>query len=320
MEGRDKPLGSDVRHVLSVDQFDAPLLGRLFDRADFLGQSVRDARRHHTIGNLLGSDVLYRLFYEPSTRTYESFGFAAAHMGMKVLGTQSVEFSSVSKGETLEDTIQTINAYLPSVIVLRHPEEGAAARAARVSQVPVINAGDGRGEHPTQTLLDLYTVHRHFGRLDGLNIVIGGDLANGRTTNSLAKALGMYADVSLTGISRPELRMSPHVRARIEAAGVRYTETSELFPALAEADVVYWTRTQSERLQEGQRGAEPYVLDVPQVRRMKPGSILMHPLPRTTEITRGVDADPRAVYLTRQMQNGMFVRMALIEWVLRYTD
>lgn len=319
------PHSTPLRHILSADQFDTELIAKIFAYADRAGVAVEDERRYQQIGNRLSGHILYRLFYKESTRTYESFGFAATHLGMAVLGTQSVQFSSVSKGETLEDTIRTICSYQPSMIVLRSANAGEAAQAAKASNVPIINAGDGSGEHPTQGLLDLYTIHREFGRVDNLHIVAGGDMANSRTARSLVKLLMLYPGNHFTFIAPPTFAMRDDILQVITAAGGTYELTEDKYPALEQADIVYWTRVQTERLTDDQReflAKDPeapsrYIIDLADVKRMKPSARLLHPLPRVGEITPAVDADPRAVYF-KQMHYGMLTRMGLIEYVLGY--
>lgn len=321
------PKTTPLRHILSADQFNPELITKLFDYADTASSAVEDARRYHRLGNRLSGHILYRLFYKESTRTYESFGFAATHLGMSVLGTQSVQFSSVAKGESLEDTIRTICSYLPSMIVLRSAKAGEAATAAAVSSVPIINAGDGSAEHPTQALLDLYTIKRELGRTSGLNIVMGGDLANGRTARSLTKLASKYPDNTYTFIAPPTFSMGRDILDALKAKNISYIETTEVKPALATSDVVYWTRIQKERITEEQTEylakhpstGEDYSLGLAEVSLMPTHAKLMHPLPRVGEIKPEVDADPRAIYF-KQMHYGMLTRMALIEWVLGYVD
>jgi aspartate carbamoyltransferase catalytic subunit len=320
-------LANRPRHVLSAGQFDADFIASLFAYANGTKTNVEHERRHNRIGNTLAGHILYRLFYKESTRTYESFGFAATHLGMSVLGTQSVEFSSVAKGETLEDTIRTINCYLPSVIVLRSANVGDADKAAAVSNVPIINAGDGSGEHPTQALLDLYTMQQELGRTSDLHIVMGGDLWNGRTVRSLTRLAAIFPGNSFTFVAPPTFEMQPDIKAMLDKAGVKYQETTEVKDALSAADVVYWTRVQKERLTDAQKEYiaghpdvhERYTIGLPEVKLMKASARLMHPLPRVGEIKTEVDSDPRAAYI-RQMYYGMIIRMALIEWTLGYLD
>ncbi len=314
-----------LRHVLSADQFDLELIDRIFEYADRKSIELEASPKLIDRDNRLEGRILYRLFYKESTRTYESFGFAATHLGMSVLGTQSVQFSSVAKGETLEDTIRTICSYLPSMIILRSAKDGEAAQAAAVSTVPIINAGDGSGEHPTQALLDLYTIKRELGRSSGLNIVMGGDLANGRTVRSLVKLASKYPENTFTFISPPTFEMGDDILSELRAKNISFTETTEVVPALETADIVYWTRIQRERITDAQKEylehnpgtAEDYSLGLTEVSQMPAHAKLMHPLPRVGEIKPEVDTDPRAVYF-QQMHYGMLVRMGLIEYVLGY--
>lgn len=311
------------RHILTAAQYDVELIHKLFARADEIAASFDDHGRYTGDRTKLSRHILYRLFYKESTRTYESFGFAASHFGMGVLGTQSVQFSSVAKGETLEDTIRTICSYNPSMIVLRSAHAGEAQAAAAVSNVPIVNAGDGSGEHPTQALLDLYTIQRECGRTSNLHVVMGGDLANGRTVRSLTKLMIKFPDNHFTFISPPTFEMGEDVKAELTAAGIKFKETADLPEALASADVVYWTRVQKERITEAQNqflhdhpGIEDhYTIGLEQMKHMNKSAKLLHPLPRVGEIKPEVDQDPRAVYF-KQMHYGMLVRMALIEWVL----
>jgi aspartate carbamoyltransferase catalytic subunit len=234
------------------------------------------------------------------------------------MGTDNArEFSSAAKGETLEDTIRIVAAYA-DVIVLRHPEEGAARRAAAVSDVPIINAGDGKGQHPTQSLLDLYTIRNELGRIDGVRVAMVGDLANGRTVRSLAYLLSKFSDVELWFVAPPPVAMRSDIKAYLDQHGVRWRETRALEDVLPEVDVVYQTRIQKERFAdeaayEAVRGI--YVIDPEVMARLPAGAIVMHPLPRLDEIDPIVDADPRAAYF-RQARNGVHIRMALLDMVL----
>ena len=277
-------------------------------------ERVRRGGSHEFAGRIMAT-----LFYEPSTRTRFSFETAMHRLGGSVISTESAgEFSSVSKGETLEDTIRILNGYA-DVIVLRHSEVGGAARAAAVSRVPVINAGDGAGQHPTQALLDLYTIEKELGRVDGLGVAMVGDLAQGRTVRSLAYLLGKFDQIRIYFVAPPLLRMKEDIREHLSAHGVQYTEEDSLERVLPEVDVVYQTRVQKERFAD--RAAEYeqcrglYIISSESLKLMKPQAIVMHPLPRVGEITPEVDADPRAAYF-RQAQNGLYVRMALLSAVL----
>jgi aspartate carbamoyltransferase catalytic subunit len=263
--------------------------------------------------------VMATLFYEPSTRTRFSFETAMHRLGGRVISTENAaEFSSVAKGETLEDTIRIMNAY-SDVIVLRHHEVGAAKRAAAVSRIPVMNAGDGVGQHPTQALLDLYTIRKEIGAVEGLRIAMVGDLAQGRTVRSLAYLLSKYRDVKVYFVAPPLLKMKQDILDHLREHRVWFTEETELEKVLPEVDVVYQTRIQKERF--GDRSADyercrgVYVINRASLRLMKPNAIVMHPLPRLDEISMEVDEDPRAAYF-RQAQNGLYVRMALLTMAL----
>ena len=247
--------------------------------------------------------LIANLFYEPSTRTSSSFYAAATYLGHEVLSINNVQYSSVAKGETLEDTIRTLASYV-HCIVLRHPEEGAAERASLVSTVPVINAGDGVGEHPTQTLLDLYTIYKHYGRLDGLTVSLMGDLKHGRTIHSLVQALDLF-NVKINLIGPTKLRLPPELYKK------SYLESTELTENLAmTTDVLYMTRVQRERGAQGN-----YAFTKLDAENLPPNSIVMHPLPRVDELPNWFDTDPRAKYF-EQMSNGLAVRKFLLDKIL----
>ncbi|MEK6970551.1 MAG: aspartate carbamoyltransferase [archaeon] len=302
----------ELNHVLSTTQFSDPLiLRRLFDLALDMERNVRNEHLYHSLSN----KVMATLFYEPSTRTRFSFETAMLRLGGKVISTEAAsQFSSVTKGETLEDTIRIVSGYA-DVIVLRHSESGAASRAAHVSRVPVINAGDGIGEHPTQALLDMYTIWREKKRLNDLNIVLMGDLLNGRTIHSLVHLLSQQERVSLQFVSPPSLRIPESYKKELDRRGIPYEERTELESDLSSVDVIYMTRVQKERfptLEEYESVKACCILDRAVLDRLSPDAVIMHPLPRIHEITPDVDADPRAAYF-RQATNGLFVRMALLE-------
>ncbi len=272
---------------------------------------------HRAAGRLQGR-IMAALFYEPSTRTRLSFESAMLRLGGRAIGTDNArEFSSAAKGETLEDTIRIVAGYA-DVIVLRHHEEGAARRAAAVSDVPVINAGDGKGQHPTQSLLDLYTVQDELGHVDGVRVAMVGDLANGRTARSLAYLLSKYRDVELWFVAPPQVAMGGDIKQHLDAQGIRWHETRDLGAVLPEVDVVYQTRIQRERFEDDaayRAVSGVYLIDAEAMARLRPGAIVMHPLPRLNEIDPAVDADPRAAYF-RQARNGVQIRMALLDMVL----
>lgn len=303
-----------LHHIIEAQQFDRPTLVELFRIAQEMERTVERGGADDYHGRIMAT-----LFYEPSTRTRFSFEAAMHRLGGHVISTENAaEFSSVSKGETLEDTIRILNGYA-DLIVLRHYEVGAAKRAAAVSRVPIINAGDGPGQHPTQALLDLYTIEKEIHAIDGLRIAMVGDLANGRTVRSLAYLLGKFRDVRIYFVAPPLLKMKDDILDYLREHGVEYAEESVLEEVLPDVAVVYQTRIQKERfgdrLADYEKCRGLYVIDQRSLELMKPGAILMHPLPRVDEINMEVDADPRAAYF-RQAQNGLFVRMALLRLVL----
>ena len=305
-------VASRLSHVIESQQFSRALLEELFTRADEIKREP-----HRFIGRLAGQ-VMAALFYEPSTRTRLSFEAAMLRLGGQTMGTDNArEFSSAAKGETLEDTIRIVSGYA-DVIVLRHKEEGAARRAAAVSTVPVINAGDGPGQHPTQALLDLYTVRAELGKVDGVRVAMVGDLANGRTVRSLTYLLSKFKDVKVWFVAPPEVAMREDLKAHLDEHHVPWLETEDLAGVLPEVDVVYMTRIQKERftdLETYDKVRGVYRIDKDALARMRKYAVLMHPLPRVDEITPDVDDDPRAAYF-RQARNGLQVRMALLEKLL----
>lgn len=261
--------------------------------------------------------LLATLFYEPSTRTRLSFEAAMLRLGGKVLTVADPQTSSVAKGESLADTIRTVAAYV-DLIVIRHPKEGAAQLAAMYSQVPVINAGDGAREHPTQTLTDLYTIRTLKGRLSELTLAVCGDLRYGRTVHSLLRALGRYPGMRFLLISPEELRIPEALRDELRAQGLPFEEMEQMEEALPHIDVLYMTRVQKERFfneEDYLRLRDFYILTPERLKLLKEDAIVMHPLPRVTEISYAVDADPRAVYF-QQVRFGMYARMALILSIL----
>lgn len=303
-----------LHHIIEAQQFDLASLAHLFEVTEKMEKVVERG------GNTdFHNSIMATLFYEPSTRTRFSFETAMHRLGGRVISTENAaEFSSVSKGETLEDTIRIMNGYA-DVIVMRHHEVGSAQRAAAVSRVPVINAGDGVGQHPTQALLDLYTIRKEVGRIDGLRVAMVGDLAQGRTARSLAYLLSKFRDIQMHFVAPPLLKMKEDILEHLREKKVWFIEETSLEKVLPEVDVVYQTRIQRERF--GDRTADyekcrgVYVISKESLRLMKPSAIVMHPLPRLDEITMDVDQDPRAAYF-RQAQNGLYVRMALLSMVL----
>jgi aspartate carbamoyltransferase len=266
--------------------------------------------------DLLKGKILANLFYEPSTRTSSSFTAAMERLGGSVIPINEVRYSSVSKGESLPDTVRTLECYA-DVIVLRHPEVGSAALAARYAEKPVINAGDGIGEHPTQALLDSLTIKEELGYIDGLTITMLGDLKFGRTVHSLARLLSLYK-VKINYVAPEILQMPPGIIGELNAQGIEQGEFTTLGEVLPDTDVLYVTRVQKERfsdLGEYEAVAGAYVIDPEIMQAAKERMIVMHPLPRVTEISMAFDDDHRAAYF-QQMKYGLYVRMALLAMVL----
>lgn len=294
-----------LRHVIESQQFTLPLLMELFDRAHAMERIVARGGTRDYSGRIMAT-----LFYEPSTRTRFSFEAAMFRLGGHVLSTEQARiFSSEVEGEQLEDTIRILGG-CADVIVLRHTETGGAARAAAVSPVPVVNAGDGNGgQHPTQALLDLYTIHRRRGTLDGLTIAMVGELDRGRTVRSLAYLLSKFDRVKIHFVSPPELRMHPDILEHLSRHGTWFEENAELADVIGGVDVLYQTRIRPGRVQAA--GAVRYAITSNQLQQMRPDAMVLHPLPRTVELDRAVDADPRAQYF-QQATNGLYVRMALL--------
>lgn len=301
------------RHILSVSQLTREDLHKLFEVA----QEMRTMVSRVGYYELLKGKVMTLLFYEPSTRTSCSFQAAMQRLGGTVLNIQDVSSSSVAKGESLGDTIQTLCCY-SDAIVMRHPDKGAAQKAASLSRIPVINAGDGIGEHPTQAMLDVFTIREELGTVNGLTVTFVGDLKNGRTVHSLSRVLAMY-NVRMNYVCPEELRMPAEVLEALASRGVVQTEHATLSDeVMRETDVLYVTRVQKERfssVEEYERVKDAYTVEPRTLTRAKEHMIIMHPLPRVGEISPDVDSDPRAVYF-RQMEHGMYVRMALLAMVL----
>ena len=257
---------------------------------------------------------LATLFFEPSTRTRLSFEAAMLELGGTVLGFSEAGSSSAAKGESVSDTARMVSCYA-DIIAMRHPKEGAPYVASRAASIPVINAGDGGHNHPTQTLADLLTISRELGRLDNLTIGVCGDLKYGRTVHSLIEAMSRYEGIRFVLISPEELKIPGFIRYNVfENKGIPYTETTSLEEAMPELDILYMTRVQRERFfneEDYIRLKDTYILDLKKLETAKPGLAILHPLPRVNEITGEVDNDPRAAYF-EQAQNGVYVRMALI--------
>lgn len=295
-----------MRHLLNPLDFSVDEIDRLLDLASDIEKNP-SKYAHKCEGKRLAT-----LFYEPSTRTRLSFEAAMLNLGGTVLGFSSEDCSSASKGESVSDTIRVVSCYA-SICAMRHPKEGAPKVATLHSRIPVINAGDGGHQHPTQTLTDLYTIRSLKGRLSDITIGLCGDLKFGRTVHSLIESLVRYQNVRFVLISPPELRVPSYMRDEV-LKGFEYEEVTNLDEALPKLDILYMTRVQKERFfneEEYIRMKDCYVLNKEKLSLAKDDMLILHPLPRVNEISVEVDSDPRAVYFT-QVQNGVYVRMALI--------
>ena len=296
-----------MRHLLTPQDFTTEELNTLFDLADDIGKHP-DTYSHAMEGKKLAT-----LFYEPSTRTRLSIETAMLNLGGRTMGFADAQSSSAAKGETVADTIRVISCFA-DIAAIRHPKEGAAMVAARYSSIPVINAGDGGHEHPTQTLLDMMTIRQLKGRLNHFTIGICGDLKFGRTVHSLVKTMARYEDIHFVFISPPELRVPDYITDLLDERGYTYEECIKLEDVITKLDLLYMTRVQRERFfneEDYIRLKDFYVLNKRLMKRAKDDMYVLHPLPRVNEISVEVDKDPRAAYF-KQVQYGVYVRMALI--------
>nr|WP_318001264.1 aspartate carbamoyltransferase [uncultured Faecalibacillus sp.] len=288
---------------LSVEEID--------ELIDIANDIIKDRTRYQDVCR---HKILATLFFEPSTRTRLSFESAMLSLGGSVLGFSSASNTSASKGESVSDTISVVSSYC-DIIAMRHPKEGAPLVATRKSTVPLINAGDGGHNHPTQTLTDLLTIYREKGRLDNLTIGFCGDLKFGRTVHSLTKAMSRYKNIKFVFIAPPELKIPEYLKHDLlDAKNLDYREVETIEEVIEDLDILYMTRVQKERFfneQDYIRLKDTYILDLKKLEKSKSNLIVMHPLPRVNEIAIEVDDDPRAKYFD-QVQNGRFMRMALI--------
>ena len=302
------------KHIISVKQFlDITTLDKVFQLAD---EMEKEDKADKLAFSLKGK-ILATVFYEPSTRTRFSFESAMHKLGGSVISTESApHFSSVTKGETLQDTIKIISSYADA-IVLRHYKEGSAKIASEISSVPIINAGDGVGEHPTQALLDLYTIKKELNKIDNLKVALIGDLLYGRTIHSLIYLLYLYKGVKIYLISPNQLKLPEKHKDYLTQKKIEFEELIDLNEILNKIDVLYVTRIQKERFnseQEYEQIKDAYIIDRKTINQLKENTIILHPLPRVNEISPEVDSDKRAAYF-RQAQNGLYVRMALLRLI-----
>ena len=305
-----------MRHLIDPLDFSQEEITSLLDLADRIRSdpaAYQDVAAHKKLATL---------FYEPSTRTRLSFEAAMLNLGGHVLGFPSETVSSASKGESVADTIRVVSCYA-DIVAMRHPKEGAPFRASRYSRIPVINAGDGGHQHPTQTLTDLMTIRRRKGRLNDLTIGLCGDLKFGRTVHSLIKSLSRLPGMKFVLISPEELKLPRYVKEQyIKAKNIPYTQSTDLEAVMPELDILYMTRVQRERFfneEDYVRLKNSYILTKEKMALAKPDMAVLHPLPRVNEITLDVDDDPRAAYF-EQVQNAVYIRMALIMTLLGLKD
>lgn len=297
------------RDIVSIRDFSREEIDYVLEMTDVVEPMAK--KGSHT----LDGKIMATLFFEPSTRTRLSFESAMYRYGGKCLGFAEPKIASVEKGENLADTVRVVESYA-DVLVIRHPLEGAARLAAEFASVPVINAGTGAEEHPTQAMLDLYTIRKELGKIDGLNIVLAGDLRYGRTVHSLAYALSLY-DINLHLVSPSLLKMKKEVLEEVKGR-IKVHELEDLSKVIPEADVIYMTRIQKERfgsLEDYEKVRGSYILTADDLSAAKPGMIVMHPLPRVDEIANSVDNTPHSKYF-KQVWYGLLVRMSLIGLVL----
>lgn len=297
-----------MRHLIEPMDLSLKELDEIFDLANQMMESPEK------YADICKGKLMATLFYEPSTRTRLSFEAAMLRLGGKVLGFSEASSSSVAKGESIADTIRTIECYA-DIAVMRHPKEGAPKVASLYSNIPIINAGDGGHQHPTQTLTDLLTIQSIKGRLSNLTIGVCGDLKFGRTVHSLIKAMARYENIKLVLISPNELRIPEYIKKQIlEKQNIEFVEIERLEDIIDQLDILYMTRVQKERFfneEDYIRLKDSYILDREKMKKAKDSMIVLHPLPRVNEISIDVDSDPRAAYF-KQAKYGMFVRMALI--------
>lgn len=301
-----------MKHAISIKHFlDKALLEKLFKSAETL-QSLKPSEYPKSLEN----KIVATLFYEPSTRTRLSFESAVQRLGGNIISTESAgQFSSAAKGESIEDTIRVINGYADA-IVMRHPEKGSAEKAASVSDIPIINAGDGTGEHPTQALLDIYTLQKAKGGIDKLKVAFVGDQLHNRTQRSFIILLSMY-DVELFLISPPELQLAKEYQNFLKQQGTTFHTLSDWEDVIGELDMLYINRIEKERFDSAkayEAVKNSFCITLATTKQMKKDAIIMAPLPRLHEIALEVDDDPRAIYF-EQAKNGLYVRMALLDYI-----
>lgn len=304
------------KDILDSVQFSAGDINMVFKEAGRMRKAVISKGGLKIFEN----KVMAPLFFEPSSRTFSSFASSMLRLGGSVIPLPSMQTTSVAKGESFEDTIKVFSSYA-DVLVIRHPESGSVTHAANISAIPVINAGDGIREHPTQALCDLYTIKEAFGSTDGLNIIFFGELAHYRPVNSLAKLLSLYPKTKITFISPSQVKIQSSLREYLKKQNTNFSETETISNVIEEANILYVTRVKKEFMTDElyKKIKGQYAINKRMLSKMKKKSIVMHALPRIDEIHTDVDNDPRAVYLRSQIRNGLYIRMALLSLILGKT-
>lgn len=299
-----------MENVISCEQFSKKELEDLFKLVTVVKSNPKDYLK------ALEGKIITTIFFEPSTRTRLSFEAAIQRLGANVISTENATaHSSAKKGETLEDTIKVLAGY-SDAIVMRHSQDDSAERAAKVSKVPIINAGSGKKEHPTQSLLDAYTIYKHKGELNNVKIAILGDLKYGRTIHSLLELLSKYDNLEVWGLSKKEFELPQEYIDMLVSKNIKYTKCSSFDDIPKDVDILYHTRIQSERF-EGNFGKEEFIINKKVLSKFSENTIVLHPLPRNNEISPDIDDDKRAMYF-EQAENGMWVRMGILLKVLKY--
>jgi len=299
-----------MKHIISCDQFTRESLEELLDFAKDIKENPEKYK------NILDGKIIAPIFFEPSTRTRLSFETAALRLGAKIITTENAQNSSTKKGESLQDTIRVIAGYA-DCIVMRHSRDDAAEVAAKYSSVPILNAGSGKKEHPSQALLDMFTIREKRGKIDGTKVAILGDLVYGRTIHSLLELLSLYEGIEVWGLSKECFRLPERYKEMLTKHNIKYHECTSFNEIPRDIDVLYHTRIQSERF-EGDFGKEEFIIDKSVLNKFLQNTLVMHPLPRLTEISEDIDDDPRAVFF-EQAHNGVPIRMAMYLTVLGYS-
>ena len=293
-----------MKNIISCEQYTRDSLEELFKLVDDIKSNPKKYE------NALENRIVAVMFFEPSTRTRMSFESAILRVGGRIIATENANLSSsTKKGETLEDTISVLNSYADA-IVMRHSDVDAAERAVKVSKVPILNGGSGKGEHPTQALLDMYTIKEKKGNINGIKVAILGDLIYGRTIHSLVKLLSLYDNVEIYGLSKDAFKLPMEYIEFLKNRNIEYKECKSFDDIPKDIDVLYHTRIQSERF-EGDFGKEEFIINKEILDKFSESTLVMHPLPRLNEISTDIDSDPRAVYF-EQAQNGVYIRMGLL--------